>query len=183
MSIVKITSITLLLAMHPGLAESNNDCKSVLKNNDRSLRYFSCLQESLVEAEIKAKIYEAENRVLNFGGQDITNMQSLPTMPMPMPLASAIDDDLANMAALSDMPINDISEGTSLPRYVAYSASSKSKEAVIAYGKSEIRVNTGSILSGGWSVQDFNEYSLTVIRNKEKQMIPLTIVSGEDIAW
>jgi hypothetical protein len=173
MSIVKITSIALLLVTQSGLAETVSDCGSILRGSERTLKYFACLQEDLAEAEIKAKIKEAENR-----GASEDKMLSSPMLGF-----AGMPEQFSEMGEIADMTRNDKSSLIELPRYIAYSASRQSKEAVIAYGKSEIRVNKGSVLSGGWVIQDFNEYSLTVMRNKEKRMIPLTIVSGDDLAW
>lgn len=173
MSIVKFSSLVLLLLSQSSFADTGDNCESTLNNKDRTLKYFACLQENLVDAEIKAKIKEAQTRMDNKDMSSINGMYppnfSQPTMNAGFnpPLEPFTDKNVTEKV------------GSDLPQYIAYSASKTSKEAIIAYGQSEVRVKSGSVLSGGWTVSSFNEYSMTVTRKNKKETIPLTIVSGE----
>lgn len=176
MSIVKFSSIVLLFISQSSFAVTADDCASLLVNKERTLKYFACLQENLADAEIKAKIKEAESR-----GKD-KSVPSYDSMPPPIfnaPVMSGADLN----ADINEVNNKIGSEADELPQYIAYSASKTSKEAVIAYGKSEVRVKKGSVLSGGWTVSEFNEYSMSVTKKNKKKTIPLTIVSGDTTTW
>jgi len=175
MSIAKIISLSLLAFTCASLASASadNECKSLFDKEGRSISYFSCLQDQLSEAKLKAEISKAESEAsgeLNIWGAESSSFnQNMSSAPVPMPSESVFNLD-DKPAVMSDMPV-----------YVAYSASKQSKEAVIAYGKSEVRVIKGSVLSGGWTIVDFNEYSLKLSRKKETKTLPLMMVTvGDD---
>lgn len=168
MSIAKLISLSLLAITSQVIADTETEtdyCKSIFVKEGRSINYFSCLQDRLSEAQIKAKIREAETPKNAENPWD-----NIPKgAPMPTPADTLLEAEVHK--ASSETVTSE------LPLYVAYSASKESKEAVIAYGNAEVRVTRGSVLSDQWKVVDFNEYSMELARKNVKKTIPLTIVA------
>lgn len=171
MSIAKIISLSILglSCTSTIVASADLECKSLFNKEGRSISYFSCLQDQLSEAKLKAEISKAEND----SSGELNPWSSGPSFNPNMISESIPSEPLFD---LDDKPASI----NNLPLYIAYSASKLSKEAVIAYGKSEVRVTKGSILSGGWTIVDFNEYSLKISRKNETRTIPLMMANTGD---
>lgn len=150
----------MMLAMLAGPVLADTRCQAVIDAGEHTLEYFACLQEQLAAAELKAKIKESEDK-LKGNGQLPPGKVVIPNNLFPGEMPEDLKAPAVNRAKL--------------PLYVGYSASEDGQDAIVSYGGTETRVKQGSVLPGGWRVDKFNAYSLTVRNGNSKRIIPLTI--------
>lgn len=136
-------------------------------NQEKTLEYYGCLQNELIEAQYKANI-KGENDKINRVEQ---HNGGLPTPGQSMPgqaLFNGIEIPTNPNPKSAETPKIDISLA-----YVGYSSSSIGTEAIIAYGNSKSRVKPGSLLADGWSVKNITNHELTVTKEGKTKRIPL----------
>lgn len=149
--------LTCIFGAYPA-AGLTNCINPTSPESERTLEYYGCLQNELIEAQLKASIKgeqnknEGSNGLQNLPGQALFKGVDIPTTQTPL-----------------TPPIT----------YVGYSSSNLGTEAIISYGGSKTRVKIGNLLRDGWKVQNITPGALIISGNGKTKTIPLN-TGGEN---